>query len=59
MAKIDLTVHPDRLERAVKRAKERDIIIPTFAEMKNPELIPDKVKAQLKKKRMAYISIYV
>ena len=29
---LDLTLHPDRLERAVQRAKERDIIIPTFDE---------------------------
>ena len=40
MAKIDLTMYPDRLERAVKRAKERNIIIPTFAQMKNPALRP-------------------
>lgn len=31
MTKIDLTVHPDRLERAVKRARERNIIVPTYA----------------------------
>ncbi|MHC1784286.1 MAG: pyridoxal-phosphate dependent enzyme [Anaerolineaceae bacterium] len=48
MAKIDLTIHKDRLERVVKRAKERNIIVPTFAQMKNPALIPDKVKTDLK-----------
>ncbi len=48
MAKIDLTKQADRLERVVKRARERNIIVPTFAEMKNPELIPGKIKAQLK-----------
>ena len=37
MAKIDLTVYPDRLERTVKRVRERNIIIPTFAQMKNPD----------------------
>ncbi len=47
MTKIDLTVHPDRLERAVKRARERNIIIPTYAQMKNPALVPDSVKADL------------
>ena len=46
---IDLTVHPDRLERAVKRARERNIIIPTFQQMKNPASIPGKVKAGLSK----------
>ncbi len=45
---IDLTIHPDRLERAVKRARERNIIIPTFAQQRNPALIPDKIKAELK-----------
>ena len=47
MTKIDLTVHPDRLERAVKRARERNIIVPTYAQMKNPALVPDSVKAEL------------
>ncbi len=46
--KIDLTVQTDRLERAVKRAKEQNIIIPTFAQMKNPALIPAKIKEELK-----------
>ncbi len=45
---IDLTVHPDRLERTVQRARERNIIVPTFKQMQNPALIPNKVKAGLK-----------
>jgi cysteine synthase len=45
---IDLTIHPDTLERAVKRAKEKNIIIPTFKQQRNPDLIPDAVKAKLK-----------
>ena len=44
---IDLTIHEDRLERAVQRARERNIIIPTFKQMRHPELIPDKIKRQL------------
>jgi cysteine synthase len=48
MAKIDLTVFEDRLKRTVQRAKERNIVIPTFAQMKNPELIPAKFKQELK-----------
>jgi cysteine synthase len=47
MAKIDLTVYEDRLKSAVKRAKERNIIIPTFAQQKNPALIPEKIKNEL------------
>jgi cysteine synthase len=46
---IDLTVHPDRLERVAKRARERNIIIPTFKQMKDPELIPPKIKEELAK----------
>jgi len=38
-----------QLERTVERAKEQNIIIPTFAQMKNPDLIPDSVKEELKK----------
>ncbi|HZU86867.1 MAG TPA: pyridoxal-phosphate dependent enzyme [Anaerolineaceae bacterium] len=49
MSRIDLTIHPEALERSVKRARERNIIIPTFAQMKNPELVPAAMKAQLAK----------
>ncbi|OGO15469.1 MAG: pyridoxal-5-phosphate-dependent protein subunit beta [Chloroflexi bacterium RBG_16_48_8] len=45
---IDLTMMQDRLERTVKRARERNIIIPTFSQMKNPSLIPDRIKEELK-----------
>jgi cysteine synthase len=49
MAKIDLTIHPERLERTVQRARERNIIVPTFAQMKDPaNLVPEKVKTELK-----------
>ena len=45
---IDLTMHEEQLKRTVERAKERNIIMPTFAQMRNPELIPGKVKEHLK-----------
>ena len=45
---IDLTMNRDNLERTVARARERGIIIPTFAQMRNPDLIPDKIKDKLK-----------
>ena len=48
MAKIDLTIYPDRLERTIQRVRERNIIIPTFAQMRDPSLVPDKIKEQLK-----------
>ncbi len=45
---IDLRMDKKQLERTVERAKEQNIIIPTFAQMKNPDLIPDSVKEELK-----------
>lgn len=44
---IDLTVNKEGLDHAVTRARERNIIIPTFAQQKNPALIPDRIKAEL------------
>ena len=46
--KIDLTMFPDRLEGAVRRARERNIVIPTLAQQKNPALIPARMKRELK-----------
>ncbi len=45
---IDLTINEAQLERTVERAREREIAIPTFEQMKNPDLIPEKVKDDLK-----------
>jgi cysteine synthase len=45
--KIDLTIHPDRRQRAIERVRERNIVIPTFAQMKNPDLIPANIKEKL------------
>ncbi|NQU66165.1 MAG: pyridoxal-phosphate dependent enzyme [SAR324 cluster bacterium] len=45
---IDLTVNPDVLERAIGRAKERQIIVPTFKQQRDPNLIPDKIVQKLK-----------
>jgi len=36
------------LENAVKRYREKGIILPTFEQQKNPDLIPGKIKDQLK-----------
>jgi cysteine synthase len=44
---MDLTLNQEQLERAVQRARERNIIIPTFKQQVNPELIPDSIKAKL------------
>ena len=45
---INLDVNEKQLEKAVERAREKNIILPTFKQMKNPELIPDKIKEKLK-----------
>jgi len=47
LATIDLTIQKERRERVIERARERNIIVPTFAQMKNPELIPDQIKSEL------------
>ena len=44
---IDLTIQQAQRERGIKRAKEQNIVIPTFAQMKNPELTPDSIKQSL------------
>jgi cysteine synthase len=44
---IDLHGDAAVLERAVGRAAERDIVIPTLAQMRDPSLIPDEVKHRL------------
>lgn len=36
------------LENTIKRCRERDIIIPTFAQQKDPEKVPEQIKSKLK-----------
>jgi cysteine synthase len=45
---IDLTVHPEVLERTVERARERTISIPTFAQMRDPSLVPPRIVDDLR-----------
>jgi len=49
MTTIDLSVIKDRRQRAIQRAREKNIIIPTYAQMKDPSRVPAKVKAELSK----------
>ncbi len=45
---IDLTIQDeDKLNHAVERAREQNIIIPTFREMISPELIPAGIRRRL------------
>jgi len=46
--RFELKFRPEVIEKTVKRCRDKGIIIPTFAQMKNPALIPDKVKQKLK-----------
>lgn len=45
---IDKVTNEKVLQNAVNRFKERKIILPTFEQQRNPELIPVKIKEQLK-----------
>jgi cysteine synthase len=47
MTRIDLSIDVERRRRAIERVRERNIIIPTFAQMKNPALVPDRVREEL------------
>ena len=44
---IDLTINEEQLQRTVQRARERNIIIPTFRQQQDPDLIPEKIRRQL------------
>ena len=45
---IDLSIDRQGLEHAVARARERDILIPTFAQQKDPSLIPAPTRRKLR-----------
>ena len=47
MGKIDLTINKTGLAHNIEKARENNVIIPTFAQMENPELVPEKIKAKL------------
>ena len=45
---IDKITNEKALQNAVNRFREKGIILPTFKQQRNPELIPQKIKDQLK-----------
>jgi cysteine synthase len=47
--KIDLTIDKKRRQRAIRRVREKNIIIPTYRQMKDPTKIPGKVNQELSK----------
>ena len=46
---INLTVHRERLDRNIAKARESGVIIPTYAQMKHPETIPGPIQDRLRK----------
>lgn len=48
LKQFKLQVNEKVISSTVQRAKERNIIIPTFAQQQNPDLIPEKIKKQVK-----------
>ena len=48
MIRIDFTVNKEGLAHNVRRAKEHGIIIPTIAQMQDPDKIPEKIREKLK-----------
>lgn len=45
---IDLRINKEGLANNIKKAKENNVIIPTIAQMQNPETIPEKIQDGLK-----------
>ncbi len=46
---IDLTINKTILRETIKRARERNIVIPTYDQMIHPERVPDSIKQKLAK----------
>jgi len=46
---ITKVINEDIVEKSVKRFREKQIILPTFEQMRNPELIPENIKQKLKR----------
>lgn len=46
---IDLTINEEQLAKTVQSVKTRNVVIPTLAQMKDPDKIPAKIKEKLKK----------
>ena len=48
MPQVADKINREVLEKTIKLCRERNIIIPTYKQMRNPELIPDEIKEKLK-----------
>jgi cysteine synthase len=47
MSSIVKKLYPDVIKKTAARCKERGVVIPTFAQMRDPNLIPDAMKKKL------------
>ena len=45
---IDFSINKKVLESNIREARKNGIVLPTIAQLKDPSLIPDTIKAQLK-----------
>jgi cysteine synthase len=48
MSKIIKRLHPEVIRKTAARCRERDILLPTFKQLRDPELIPPAIKRKLK-----------
>ena len=46
---IDLSVNQDVRKRNIERCRERGVILPTFAQMRDPERVPESIQRRLRK----------
>lgn len=49
---IDLTINSKTVEKNVEFCREKNIVLPTFDMMKNPEKIPGVIKDLLKRRSL-------
>ena len=45
---IDLSINREHLKNNIRKAKENNVIIPTYKQMKDPEQIPGVIREKLK-----------
>jgi cysteine synthase len=48
MSTIIQRLRPDVVKRTAQRCRKRGLLIPTFKQLRNPDLIPDSIKSKLK-----------
>lgn len=56
MSKIIEKLHPDIIKKSAARCKELGVVIPTFAQMRDPNLIPLEIKERMAKVSMSEIN---